>query len=80
MSIEALPEPLKNIVRIDKDLPNLKAANRKLKEEGFDLYTTTSKVELKNIDLCTLNVLSEFKELFVACDGHFKFFGNVVVK
>jgi hypothetical protein len=24
--------------------------------------------------------LTEFKELFVACDGQFKFFGNVVVK
>lgn len=37
-------------------------------------------MKANDIDLARVRFMSQFKDRFVACDGFFKFYGNVVTK
>lgn len=79
MDSTEVPEPLKGLVKVDNQLPNLPALNNVLTKSHFDNYEINSKIVAHDIDVSRIQFPSQFKDLFVATDGVFKFYGNLVM-
>ena len=78
MEEEEIPDKLKEIVKVRNELPSLSALNKELSKTNIDNYAITPQMKAQDIDLSYVKFLSQFKDMFVACDGVFKFYGNVV--